>query len=625
MASTPYTHNYTPTKISRGRTIITLPSPSAARTPKPVELKMEKKKVEIDEAQVPPSVQKLKGWLVDFEKQNKQHFEKNSLVRKNQMDASSENRQEEETKRSNDLSVKVPASPKRSFPSKNNAPVSSSATKVPIRPKLSAVVETRRKTIVPAYSSSQKLPTGYVNPVVAANRKVWQAKVLKEEVKATDNGYASVEKLSKWLQDDPFDKKKAKPLRWGSNVISKSQAYSPLKSNGTAATAKDEIASGKVSGRKQWLQKAFKHDEEEEQECVPSDVTSKKLMLENAFKKSSSDNDPFKSRAEISIDQTLPQNEDANESVFDTTFLTCKEEEAVDEEEIDEFNDAESAHEKECQNDTSIIIDEELQETFEEEEGKFWNEEENVASDSEEAVKEHAISSEKDEANETDTIGDAMVKDVQITFEEEGTFLAKEEIVDVDSEDYVPAHDDTSSEKKETDNYDEASFSAFFNQEFSKSLSEGTLEVSPRETTKVHIYFPPNAIAENNDYSENEIKKSGTEETASINFSYSMGSSMEGSTAPASDLDDDGWGLSSFEQARMKVVNRVEPDAKKPANRLSAVQKRLAAFELKTKELAYKEPVRSYKTTWEKDSSGNFVRKHKMGAATPRKSLMELP
>jgi hypothetical protein len=427
-----------------------------------------------------------------------------------------------------------------------------------------------------------------------------------------------------WLQDDPFDKKKAKPLRWGSNVISKSHAYSPLKLKGAAATAKDEIALGNVSGRKEWLQKAFKHDEEEEeQEGVPSDVIGKKLWLENAFKKSSSDNDPFKSRAGISIDQTLLQNEDANESVFDTTFLTCKEEEA-EEEEIDLF----SAHEKECQNDTSTVIDEELQDTFEEDE-KFSDQEENITSDSEEAVKELAISSEKEEeeASEPENIGDAMVKDEQITFEEEGTFLSKDEIVAVDQKDSVPAHDeDTSSEKKETDNYDEASFSAFFNQEFSKSLSEGTLVVSPRENTNVHIYFPSHPIADSNDYSENEIKKSGTEETASINFSYSMGSSIEGSTAPASDFDDDGWGNhSSFEQARMKVVNRVEPDAKKPANRFSAVQKRLAAFELKTKELAYKEPVRSYKTTWEKDSAGKFVRKTKMGAVTPRKSLMELP
>jgi hypothetical protein len=49
--------------------------------------------------------------------------------------------------------------------------------------------------------------------------------VKKEEVEATDNSMASVQKLSQWLSDDPFQRKKQITIRKSEQVAHKSRAF----------------------------------------------------------------------------------------------------------------------------------------------------------------------------------------------------------------------------------------------------------------------------------------------------------------------------------------------------------------------------------------------------------------
>jgi len=75
-----------------------------------------------------------------------------------------------------------------------------------------------------------------------------------ENVQATDDGYASVAKLSKWLANDPTRRQtKLKPLRRGANVIAKSRKFD----KGLAARIVEEenLAHGHVSSRAEWLEK----------------------------------------------------------------------------------------------------------------------------------------------------------------------------------------------------------------------------------------------------------------------------------------------------------------------------------------------------------------------------------
>jgi hypothetical protein len=77
-----------------------------------------------------------------------------------------------------------------------------------------------------------------------------------EEVKATDEGYASVAKLSEWLASDPTSTKKKKHIRLGKNIVSKSRRFE--KDANIVSMDSNNLSRGAVSDKKKWLQKAFR-------------------------------------------------------------------------------------------------------------------------------------------------------------------------------------------------------------------------------------------------------------------------------------------------------------------------------------------------------------------------------
>mmetsp|Transcript_11270 Transcript_11270/g.16454 ORF Transcript_11270/g.16454 Transcript_11270/m.16454 type:complete len:127 (-) Transcript_11270:19-399(-) len=85
-------------------------------------------------------------------------------------------------------------------------------------------------------------------------------RIRKEDVEATDETVASVKKLSQWLSDDPFEKKKIVAIRRGAKIARKSRAF--------------ETDDGRKESRIQREQKYF-----------PMDVTEKRKQLEAALQK----------------------------------------------------------------------------------------------------------------------------------------------------------------------------------------------------------------------------------------------------------------------------------------------------------------------------------------------------
>ena len=119
-----------------------------------------------------------------------------------------------------------------------------------------------------ALISSAKKPR---KPRPAINRRAssshmpsWVSRNQEEEVKATDDGYASVASLSKWLEADPTSEKKKRHVRRGRNIISKSRQFETDSDNVIVMEA--QISRGAVGDKKKWLQNAFQTTIEEDNE-----------------------------------------------------------------------------------------------------------------------------------------------------------------------------------------------------------------------------------------------------------------------------------------------------------------------------------------------------------------------
>eukprot|EP00979_Chaetoceros_neogracilis_P002525 scaffold433_cov260-Chaetoceros_neogracile.AAC.52 len=120
--------------------------------------------------------------------------------------------------------------------------------------------------------------------------------VKKEEVEATDNSIASVHKISQWLSDDPFQKKKQVVIRRGTQIAQKSRAFEQdevlkhmlgrNRKETRVEREKEHFSEGKVSQGKSWLKSAFGEGKEEVEEEFAG-VLGKQKMISNAFKKSS--------------------------------------------------------------------------------------------------------------------------------------------------------------------------------------------------------------------------------------------------------------------------------------------------------------------------------------------------
>lgn len=126
------------------------------------------------------------------------------------------------------------------------------------------------------------------------NRFQFKPKIKKEEVQATNDSIASVQKLSKWLSDDPFDKKKQLVIRKGEQIANKSKAFEheelmkgKLKES-RAQREKHYFPTGKVSQNKDWLQnRAFGdgNNKECDDKSDNGGVMGRKQLIESALKK----------------------------------------------------------------------------------------------------------------------------------------------------------------------------------------------------------------------------------------------------------------------------------------------------------------------------------------------------
>ena len=157
------------------------------------------------------------------------------------------------------------------------------------------VRSTPRRPIGSASSSSaasvlvQRLVDNKTNFANASRTKAFtpiqvKPRINKKEVQATNDGYASVAKLSAWLADDPTSKKKMLHVRKGRNVIAKSRQFEKDMEGVIVEEAK--ISRGAVKDKKKWLSEAFHEEEDKEIDGVKlakGAVSDRKKWLQGAF------------------------------------------------------------------------------------------------------------------------------------------------------------------------------------------------------------------------------------------------------------------------------------------------------------------------------------------------------
>jgi len=118
-------------------------------------------------------------------------------------------------------------------------------------------------TAVTSSAKKPRNPRPRVNRRASSSTPSWVG-VKKEEVKATDDGHASVASLSKWLANDPTSAKKKRHVRRGRNIFNKSRQFEQDSDNVIVMEA--NIARGAVGDKKKWLQNAFQAPIEEDDE-----------------------------------------------------------------------------------------------------------------------------------------------------------------------------------------------------------------------------------------------------------------------------------------------------------------------------------------------------------------------
>jgi len=249
---------------------------------------------------------------------NNHHTEPISL---NWKQAMLENKNSQESEEGSDVSTSVDVSHMRGllndFGKKNKAHVDDNTVgKQPDGKKFTTVIRPKIKSAPAAAMVVVKNLTtpGSVDYIARGPSKTpvrYQSRIKKEEIQATNDSCASVQKLSAWLADGPCsNKKKTATVRRGINIISKSRAFEKDLENVIIEEAniikgavddkkklfssdeneeddndKESMTSGvSVSAQKDWLAKAFKkiEAEEEKSEDAPVKVSDRKKLLEAA-------------------------------------------------------------------------------------------------------------------------------------------------------------------------------------------------------------------------------------------------------------------------------------------------------------------------------------------------------
>jgi len=162
------------------------------------------------------SVAMLRGWLDEFGKQHKDHFVQNARV-----GATPSN-----------ILLEKPTRPKVAGQAKKPQAV----VQPPPRTGGSVQQQVKQLAVVPHAATPAKQPIAkhlamVPNSAASTARRHYGTPVRikpqyeTSEVQATNEGYASVAKLSKWLADDPTAKKKVKQIRRGANILAKSRKF----------------------------------------------------------------------------------------------------------------------------------------------------------------------------------------------------------------------------------------------------------------------------------------------------------------------------------------------------------------------------------------------------------------
>jgi hypothetical protein len=218
--------------------------PTTARKPQP--LLQASHSSDSSEAESDVSVSKLKGWLDDFGKKNKSHFENGQIGQ-------------------------TPAGVKLEKPTRAKMQVKQQPQPISIKRPADQKKESRR------------------GPTMTPVR--FNARCDKDAVKATDSGYATVKQLSAWLADDPTStKSKRGCVRRGINVIKKSRAFE--KDLEDVIVEEVGMHRGEVNQKRDWLAHAFEGrghaDTESDHQSAVTELVSvqdKKKWLSGAFQK----------------------------------------------------------------------------------------------------------------------------------------------------------------------------------------------------------------------------------------------------------------------------------------------------------------------------------------------------
>ena len=110
-------------------------------------------------------------------------------------------------------------------------------------------------------------------------------KINKEDVEATDDKRVSVKTLSAWISDDPFEQKKLKHIRSGVRVINKSRVFEP-----DTKKVDVQVEAGTVHDKQAWLSGAFKHEENDGRQPMKD-----KAPVVRAYQNKSKSDSPDKS------------------------------------------------------------------------------------------------------------------------------------------------------------------------------------------------------------------------------------------------------------------------------------------------------------------------------------------
>lgn len=145
-----------------------------------------------------------------------------------------------------------------------------------------------------------KLTSSNVSRSVAFTPVRMKPRIDKNEVQATNDGYASVAKLSAWLADDPTSTKKLRHVRKGRNVIAKSRKFE--KDMEGIIVEEAQISKGAVSDKKKWLSGAFHNDDDKDiggVRITKGAVSDRKKWLQGAFREEDQDGSVRYARSEV--------------------------------------------------------------------------------------------------------------------------------------------------------------------------------------------------------------------------------------------------------------------------------------------------------------------------------------